>query len=113
MLPANGYPQGQGAMDTYHQREHSEAIYTQEEFKLTDALSLIGGLRYTWEHKDLESLHSNNDTANLCANLLQAATGSPTPIPFSAYVLFRKATFGTACLVNPAFNGAQHQPDDR
>jgi iron complex outermembrane receptor protein len=105
LLPANGYPQGEGSLDIYHQREHSEAIYTQEEFKLTDQLSLIGGLRYTWEHKDLQSLHSNNDTANLCASLLQAATGSATPIPFSAYGAFSKATFGTACLVNPAFNG--------
>nr|MEA2798899.1 hypothetical protein [Phenylobacterium sp.] len=105
VLPASGYPVGQGATDLYHQKEHSEAIYTQEEFKLTDQLSLIGGLRYTWEHKDLESQYSNNDTANLCASLLQAATGSPTPISFSQYALFSKATFGTACLVNPAFNG--------
>ena len=105
VLPANGFPQGEGATDLYHQKEHSEAIYTQEDFKLTDKLSLIGGLRYTWEHKDLASLHDNNDTANTCANLLQAATGSPTPIPFSAYGAFSKATFGTACLVNPAFKG--------
>ena len=105
VLPANGYPQGEGAIDAYRQKEHSEAIYTQEEYKFTDQLSLIAGLRYTWEHKSLESNYSNNDTANTCANLLQAATGSPTPIPFSAYQLFSKATFGTACLVNPAFNG--------
>ncbi len=105
VLPANGYPLGQGVTDAYHQREHSEAIYTQEEYKLTDQLSLIGGLRYTWEHKDLESLHTNNDTANLCANILQGATHSPTPIPFAAYGLFSKAIFGTACLVNPAFKG--------
>ncbi|HEX3363651.1 TonB-dependent receptor [Phenylobacterium sp.] len=113
VLPANGFPTGQGAIDTYHQREHSEAIYTQEEFKLTDQLSLIGGLRYTWEHKDLESLHTNNDTANTCANLLQGATHSPTPIPFSAFGNFSKAIFGTACLVNPAFNGSDtHQSLD-
>ena len=104
-LPADGFPVGEGVTDTYHQREHSYAIYTQEEFKLTDALSVIGGLRYTWEHKDLESFHDNNDTANLCAMVLQGATGSPTPIPFSDYVLFPKSIFGTACLVNPAFKG--------
>ncbi|MFI4966989.1 MAG: TonB-dependent receptor, partial [Caulobacterales bacterium] len=78
LLPAGGYPAGEGALDAYHQREHSEAIYTQEDFKITDQLSLIGGLRYTWEHKDLASLHSNNDTANTCALLLQGATRSPT-----------------------------------
>jgi len=113
VLPATGYPVGQGAQDRYRQREHSEAIYTQDEFKLTDQFSIIGGLRYTWEHKDLASSYTNNDTVNLCANLLQAATGSPTPIPFSAYGLFSKAVFGTACLVNPAFKGlTTHQSLD-
>ncbi|HXA40227.1 MAG TPA: TonB-dependent receptor [Phenylobacterium sp.] len=112
-LPANGYPAGEGTMDTYHQTEHSEAIYTQEEFKLTDKLSLIGGLRYTWEHKSLDSFSTNNDTANLCALALQAATGSATPIPLSAYGNFSKAIFGTACLVNPAFkNFTNHQSLD-
>ncbi|MDB5495985.1 MAG: TonB-dependent receptor [Phenylobacterium sp.] len=103
VLPAAGYPPNQGPIDVYHQKEHSYAIYTQEEFKLTDQFSIIGGLRYTWEHKDLNSLFTNNDTANLCANVLQAATHSPTPIPFSAYINFPKSIFGTACLVNPAF----------
>jgi outer membrane receptor protein involved in Fe transport len=112
-LPANGYPAGEGAIDTYHQREHSEAIYTQEDYKLTDQLSLIGGLRYTWEHKSLDSLFTNNDTANLCALSLQAATGSAAPIPFSQYGNFSKATFGTACLVNPAFDNLNnHQALD-
>jgi outer membrane receptor protein involved in Fe transport len=103
-LPAGGYPAGQGAINVYHQKERSFAIYTQEEFKLTDQFSIIAGLRETWEHKDLHSLFTNNDTANLCANPLQAATGSPSPIPFSAYINFPKSIFGTACLVNPAFN---------
>lgn len=113
LLPANGYPQGEGAIDTYHQQEHSEAIYTQEDFKITDQLSLIAGLRYTWEHKSLNSLYTNNDTANLCALSLQGATGSATPIPYAQYVNFSKATFGTACLVNPAFdNLTDHQSLD-
>ncbi len=112
-LPASGYPAGQGAQDAYHQREHSESLYTQEEYKLTDQFSIIAGLRYTWEHKDLASAYTNNDTANLCANLLQLVTGSPTPVPFSAYGLFDKATFGTACLVDPAFKGlTTHQTID-
>lgn len=113
LLPAAGYPQGEGAIDNYHQREHSEAIYTQEEFKLTQQLSLIAGLRYTWEHKSLDSQFANNDTANLCALSLQGATGAAGPIPFSQYVNFDKATFGTSCLVNPAFNGLNnHQSLD-
>jgi outer membrane receptor protein involved in Fe transport len=110
-LPANGYPAGQGAIDVYHQREHSYALYTQEDFKITDEFSVIAGLRQTWEHKDLDSLFTNNDTANLCANTLQAATGSPVPIPFSQYVNFPKSIFGTACLVNPAFNNLKNNQE--
>ena len=78
-LPAAAFVPGEGAIDRYHQVEHSEALYTQETFKITDKLSITGGLRYTWEHKDLTSTFSNNDTTNLCANLLQLVTGSPTP----------------------------------
>jgi len=108
VLPAAGYPANQGAINVYHQKERSYALYTQEEFKLSDKFSIIAGLRETWEHKELNSLFTNNDTANLCALTLQGATGSPTPIPFSQYVNFPKSIFGTACLVNPAFNNLKN-----
>lgn len=113
-LPATGYVPGEGAIDRYHQVEHSEAIYTQENFHLTDKLSLIGGLRYTWEHKDLTSNFTNTDTSNFCANTLQFVTGSPTPIPYSQYVNFSKASLGIPCLINPAFKalGSTYQSLD-
>jgi outer membrane receptor protein involved in Fe transport len=102
-LPAAGFAAGEGDIDKYHQVEQGEAIYTQDTFHVTDKLLLTGGLRYTWEHKDLNTSFTNNDTTNLCANVLQLVTGSPTPLPFSAYVNFPKSALGTPCLINPAF----------
>jgi outer membrane receptor protein involved in Fe transport len=109
-LPAAGFPAGEGAIDKFHQVEDGQAVYTQETFKVTDKFSVTGGLRYTWEHKSLESDFSNNDTVGLCAAVLQQVTHSPTPLPYSAYVNFSKADFSIPCLVNPAFNGLRiHQ----
>ena len=106
LLPAAAFPANEGGIDRYHQVEHSEAIYTQETLHLTDKLSLTGGLRYTWEHKDVTSIFANNDTIGLCAELLGTN--------FANYVNFSKAAFGTPCLINPAFAalGSTHQSLD-
>jgi outer membrane receptor protein involved in Fe transport len=110
-LPAAGFAAGEGAIDTYHQVEQGEAIYTQETFTLTRHILITGGLRYTWEDKSLDSHYTNNDTTNLCATLLQIVTKSPTPVPYSEYGYFSKANFGIPCLINPAFKalGSTHQ----
>jgi iron complex outermembrane receptor protein len=102
-LPAAGFQAGEGAVDKFHQVEQGEAIYTQDTFHVTDKLLVTGGLRYTWEHKDLTTRFSNTDTTNLCANVLQEVAGSPTPLPYSAYINFPKSALGTPCLINPAF----------
>ena len=102
-LPAAGFQAGEGAIDKFHQVEQGEAIYTQDTFHVTDKLLVTGGLRYTWEHKDLTTRYSNTDTTNLCANVLQAVAKSPTPLPYAAYVNFPKSALGTPCLINPAF----------
>lgn len=112
-LPAAAFPVGEGPINRYRQVEQGEAVYTQETLKLTRHIYVTGGLRYTWEHKDLDSTYSNNDTAGLCAAVLQEVTHSPTPVPYSAYVFFSKADFGVPCLVDPAFNGlTTHQSLD-
>ena len=110
-LPAAGFQAGEGAIDRYHQVEQGEALYTQDTFHVTDKLLITGGLRYTWEHKDLTTNFSNTDTTNLCAGVLQLVTGSPTPLPYSAYVNFPKSALGIPCLINPAFAalGTTHQ----
>ena len=73
---------------------------------LTDKLSMTFGLRYTWEHKDVTSIFTNNDTVGLCAALLGTN--------YANYVNFSKAAFGTPCLINPAFKalGSTHQSLD-
>lgn len=109
-LPAAGFQAGEGAIERYHQVENGQAIYTQDSFKITDKLSIIGGLRYTWEHKALDSAFTDNDTTGLCAGVVQAVLKSPTPVPYAAYVFLPKSALGTPCLIDPAFKGiSTHQ----
>jgi outer membrane receptor protein involved in Fe transport len=102
-LPASGFPAGEGAIDRFHQVEQGEALYTQDTFHLTDKLLITGGLRYTWEHKSLDTTYNNDDTVGLCAALV----GPPS----ANYVNEPKSIYGTPCLINPAFKalGSTHQ----
>jgi outer membrane receptor protein involved in Fe transport len=97
-LPAAGFPAGDGAIEKFHQVENGEAIYTQDSYKITDNLTFIGGLRYTWEHKTLRSAFSDNDANPICAALFGGA-------PFTDYLYLPKSLYGTPCLINPAFKG--------
>ena len=102
-LPASFFPAGEGAIDRFHQVEQGEAIYTQDTFHVTDKLLITGGLRYTWEHKDLDTTYNNDDTVGLCALLV----GPPS----ASYINDPKSVYGTPCLINPAFKalGSTHQ----
>ncbi|MDV6331410.1 TonB-dependent receptor [Asticcacaulis sp. 201] len=77
---------GQGNHDTYRQRERNMALFGHAEWFLTDTVSLLGGLRYNHQTKDLTSAYTNSDNGIACAR----ATGSRSTIcqPWS----------------NPAFN---------
>ena len=90
------YITGQGSLDVYDQHEHSEAIYTQDDIKITDHLTFTGGIRYTSEHKSLNTHYGNNDTSGTCSfyeNVVAPLYGLP----------LTKAALGTPCLLNPAF----------
>ena len=79
--PATMYTAGEGELDNYHQSEHSESLFTQEVFKVTDKLELTGGLRYTWENKSLNTLYTNTPGGGSgCA----AAKGLLGPAGFAA-----------------------------
>lgn len=104
-LPAAGFQAGEGAIERFHQVEDGQAIYTQENWKITDHISIIGGVRYTWEHKSLTSAFTDNDTTGLCAAVIQEVTGSPTPVPYSQYVYLPKSALSIPCLIDPAFKG--------
>ncbi|MBS0410932.1 MAG: TonB-dependent receptor [Proteobacteria bacterium] len=86
------FPVGKGSIGVYHQVEHSESVFTQESFKVTDQLELTGGIRYTHEHKALSSFYDNTDNGAACAYAQNAAGTSD------------KAVVGLYCLTNPAFN---------
>ncbi len=57
---------------TYYQDSKNYAFFTHNIFKVTDKLSITGGLRYTHEQKDFHADFNNNNT--LCP--AQQATGS-------------------------------------
>jgi outer membrane receptor protein involved in Fe transport len=99
--PGGAFPDGVGARDAYHQREHSISFYTQDDFKITDRLIITGGIRFTSEHKSLLSNYNNTDTAGTCAHFTAIAIGLGLPLT--------KAILGIPCLDNPAFFGLNTQ----
>ena len=54
--------------DVYDQKSESYAFFTHNVLKITDTLSLTGGLRWTKEMKDLDASFTNNNT--VCAQQL-------------------------------------------
>lgn len=72
---------GQGQDDLYNQREEGFSLFTNNSYRITDALELTLGLRYTWEDKDLHTFWSNTDAGVGCATALAraAALGGRDP----------------------------------
>lgn len=48
-------PEGSGQTDVFHQKSESLSVFTHNTYKLTDRLTLTGGLRYTAEDKSLNA----------------------------------------------------------
>ncbi len=48
--------------DVYLQTSRNFAFFTHNIYKITDTLSITGGLRYTNEHKELDASFNNNNT---------------------------------------------------
>ncbi|OYX35471.1 MAG: TonB-dependent receptor [Caulobacterales bacterium 32-69-10] len=88
--PGTVFPVGQGLDDRYSQRAESFAIFTHQTLRLTERLTLSGGLRYTDENKRVAANFANTDAGAGCA----AAQGQ------------RATSVATLCLPwsNPAFN---------
>src|SRR5207244_9544581 len=98
-LPGGGFPVGEGLIDTYHQVEHSLSVYTQDDVRLTDRLTITGGVRFTSEHKSLAALYDNNDTSGACSHFEAIANALNVPLHKSGL----GGLLGIACLANPAF----------
>jgi outer membrane receptor protein involved in Fe transport len=92
--PSGAFPAGFGTIDTYHQAEHSFSVYTQDDYHITDRLTLTGGVRFTSEHKSLGTLYNITDNSGTCT-FFQSILGAATP--------------KLLCLANPAFKGLDTQ----
>ncbi|MDV6332801.1 TonB-dependent receptor [Asticcacaulis sp. 201] len=62
---------GAQARDHYTQSDESYALFTNNSWKVTEAVELTMGLRYTHEKKDMTALYTNSDSGAGCAAGLQ------------------------------------------
>jgi iron complex outermembrane receptor protein len=69
--------------DVYNQTSENYAFFTHNIVKLTDKLTLTGGLRYTHESKDFNATFNNNNT--VCANNLTALSPLLSNAALAAY----------------------------
>ena len=91
------FPAGAGTVDTYRQHEESGSIYTQDDVKIGDHIVVTGGVRFTREHKSLDTAYNNSDPSGTCAHFEAIATALSIPLI--------KPYLGIHCLINPAFQG--------
>lgn len=109
------FPAGaQSNYDHYGQQSYSTALFTNNDFRLTDALNLTVGLRYTRENKELRTAYSSPIITPGCGVLLTPAGQAGIAgqliargIPAAAAAGLVPVAIGTACLpwTNPQFNG--------
>ena len=98
--PGTSYVAGQGQLDHYKQNEYNIAFFTNDTYHFTDAFEATLGLRYTSEHKKLDTLYNNTDGGLGCATF---ATNKGQP-----YAPYASLTCGT--FQNYLFNNlSDHQ----
>ena len=107
VAPGSVLPAGAQSDDMYKQVSESFALFTNNSYKITDALELTVGLRYTNEKKTLEADYSSTGMGGACADFLADPTQIPTAI--------RTAAGGVIChpLFDPAFTSySSYQEQD-
>jgi len=84
------FVEGEGQLDRYWQTANSLALFGQVDWRLSDQLTLTGGLRWTDETKSMRARYENTDDGRACAAALAQGVRN-----------------GTLCLPwsNPGFNG--------
>lgn len=97
-FPASAWPGGLGTQDVYEQDSTTWALFTNNNLRITDALELTLGLRYTDESKDLDTQYANNHGGVGCTILRSA----PALVASSA----APTIFGIGCATyaDPIFN---------
>jgi iron complex outermembrane receptor protein len=97
--PGTSFVAGQGQNDTYNQRERNLAVFSNNNFHVTDKFEITVGARYTDELKRLTSAYDNTDGGIGCSTALARAA-----IPSLTGTI--GATSGLTCgtFQNPNFN---------
>ena len=90
-----------GYSDTFHQIAKSAALFSDETFAITDALSLTGGFRYTHEQKSMDSNYNDTDGGSACGSLLNSPAAALSPLSPEYQFLFG---YGCSVVFNPFFN---------
>jgi iron complex outermembrane receptor protein len=110
LLPANAYPGDGATRDVYEQESKNWAIFTNNSIRLTDALELTLGARYTDESKDLDSSYINEHGGVGCAALrspafaaLQAAAAAGNVGAQTIYGIGCSVTYADPLFNNVAF----------
>ena len=67
--PGASFVTGQGQLDHYKQNEYNLAFFTNDTYHITDQFEATLGVRYTSEHKKLDTLYNNTDGGLGCATL--------------------------------------------
>ena len=120
-LPAGAFgSQGQGRFDHYDYRNEAGSLFGQLDFKITDALTLTGGLNYTRDRKRVATRNSTTDvfsTIDLDASVAALRSGGIAQQVGNALRLGRSASaaevagFATAqpAIYTAIFNGVSAQ----
>jgi len=103
--PNTTFTAGQGLYDRYNQRATTVALFTNDTWHVTDAFEITAGLRYTAEHKKLDTYQTTSDGGVGCATALSAA--GQARIAGIVGAAATPTVIGNLCLpwANPLFNG--------
>jgi len=113
-LPGQTFVPGvAGYADDFHQTSRSFALFSNETYAVTDALSVTAGFRYTHEKKTLDSNYNDTDGGAGCGSLL-TAPGVAAMNPASPEYQFLIG-YGCSVVFNPFFtklNDSQSLSED-
>jgi iron complex outermembrane recepter protein len=115
---AQAYTPGIGQRDLHEQDSRSWAVFTNNNFRVTDALELTLGARYTNEAKDLDTRYSNTHGGVGCQSIrsnfaaLQAGmVGAGLPAATRDAINRVAVGIGCAAFTDPIYNNLNNAQD--
>jgi iron complex outermembrane recepter protein len=102
---AGAYATGLGQRDRHFQNSRSWAVFSNNNIRITDALELTVGARYTNEAKDLDTYYRNTHAGLGCQTLRNNIVSIPAAL--------RTAAFGIGCaaFTDPIYNARDNAQD--